>query len=178
MPIVTALAISIGLLGGLATYLFLGPLAATNIQIWAVFLAWACFYHVGGKEGGLAKTMVHNVFGIVVAWVALLAVTHIPLAATLGLPLWAGICVGASIVVAIMCANLPAFSVIPAWVYGYATIAAYALLKEGALGALTAPDLTNPLIVSVLSMVTGAVFAYVSEKLAGVMVVTPATAKA
>ena len=40
MPLLTALAISIGVLGGVATYLFLGPLGATGIQLWVVFAAW------------------------------------------------------------------------------------------------------------------------------------------
>ena len=43
MPLLTALAISIGILGGVATWLFTGPLAGFSLQIWAAFIAWAAF---------------------------------------------------------------------------------------------------------------------------------------
>lgn len=38
MSLVSALAISVGVLGGVATWLFLGPLAG-GLQIWAAFIA-------------------------------------------------------------------------------------------------------------------------------------------
>jgi hypothetical protein len=47
MDLIVALAISIGVLGGIATWVSLGPLAGV-LQIWAIFIAWACFYHCGG----------------------------------------------------------------------------------------------------------------------------------
>ncbi len=42
----------------MATWLFLGPLAALNFQIWQAFIAWASFFHCGGKTDGLMKTVV------------------------------------------------------------------------------------------------------------------------
>jgi hypothetical protein len=52
MSLNTALAISLGVLGAVATWLFLGPLGGA-LQIWAAFIAWGCYYHCGGKEAGL-----------------------------------------------------------------------------------------------------------------------------
>lgn len=176
MSLITALAISIGVLGGLATYLVLGPAAAIGLQIWAVFLAWGCFYHCGGKEAGLRITIVHAIFGAVAAWVALMLIVHVPLAATLTLPVWAGICVGLLVVVVVLAANNPAFAVIPAAVYGFAATAAYALLATK-LDTLTSPSMANPLIAVVASMIVGALFGYVSEKLAGALA-TPSVAQA
>ena len=49
MSVLFALAISIGLLAVVATWLFLGPLAAFQMQIWQAFVAWASFYNNGGK---------------------------------------------------------------------------------------------------------------------------------
>ena len=49
MSILIALTLSIGVLSVVATWLFLGPLAALNFQIWQAFIGWACFYHCGGK---------------------------------------------------------------------------------------------------------------------------------
>ena len=52
MSALIALAVSIGVLAVVATFLALGPLAAFNVQIWQIFIAWACFYHSGGKTDG------------------------------------------------------------------------------------------------------------------------------
>ena len=65
MDIITALSISIGLFGGIATWLFLGPIGGLGLSIWAAFIAWASFYHCGGKEAGLQKAIVNNVFGAI-----------------------------------------------------------------------------------------------------------------
>lgn len=176
MSLIMALAISIGGLGGIATFLVLGPLAALNLQIWAIFIAWACFYHCGGKDSGLKNAIVHNVFGAILAWVALLLITQIPLADSIGLPLWAGICVGVTVFALVLAASNAALSVIPASVYGYAATAAYGLLGTK-LDTLTTPTMHNPLIVVAVSMVIGAVLGFISEKVAGALA-APAVAKA
>ena len=176
MSLIMALAISIGGLGGIAAFLVLGPLAALNLQIWAIFIAWACFYHCGGKDAGLKNTIVHTVFGAILGWVALLLVAEIPLGDTLGVPLWAGICVGVTVFVLVLAASNPVLSVIPASVYGYAAAAAYGLLATK-LDTLTQPSMHNPLIVIVVSLVVGAVLGFISEKVAGALA-APAVAKA
>ena len=190
MGLLTALAISIGVLGGIATFLFLGPLAATGIQLWCVFLAWACFYHVGGTEKGIVTTVVQMIFGAFCGWAAFMVITHVPLAATIGLPAWAGICVGVSVVVLVLAANVPTLAVIPASVYGYAAIAAFFLLHTftfatlkipGALApgdALTAASMENPLIAIAVSTVVGSLFAYVSQKIGLMMNTAPAAVAA
>ena len=178
MPLLTALAISIGVLGGIATYLFLGPMGGLGLQIWAAFIAWGCFYHSGGKEDGLMKTIACNIFGIVVAWLTFLVFNAI--AGGLGAPLAAGIVVAIAIVVMVLAANIPTLSTIPATVYGFATTAGFTLLAGGGkLGALTSGALAdNPLMNIIASMVIGAVFGYASEKVAGMLVGDAATAKA
>jgi hypothetical protein len=162
MSLLTALAISIGGLGGVATWIYLGWL--TGLQIWATFIAWACFYHCGGKEAGLKNTIVCNIAGAVLAWIALLLVTQTGVGAAISVPLWAGICVGVTVAVMVLLANVPAFATIPAMVYGYASVAAFFLLS-GANANVTAADFTNPLVAVVVSMVIGAVLGYVSEKI-------------
>ncbi|HEX2257315.1 MAG TPA: DUF1097 domain-containing protein [Afifellaceae bacterium] len=163
MSLITALAISIGGLGGIATWLYLGWLP--GLQIWATFIAWACCFHCGGKEGGLKTTIVCNIVGAVLAWIALLLVTRTGLADSLGLALWAGICVGITVAILVLLANIPAFATIPAMVYGYASVAAYALLT-GNFDALTAASMENALVTVVVSMVIGAILGYISEKIA------------
>jgi len=169
MDIITALSVSIGLLAGVATWLFLGPMGGLGLSVWAVFIAWASFYHCGGKEAGLQKTIVHNIFGVIDGWIALILVTQIPLGAALGVPLWAGICVAVTVFGLVIAAKNEMLSDIPASVFGFASIAAFAL-AGGKLGAVTAVSLENPLANIAISMVIGALFGYVSEKVAGAIV--------
>ena len=68
----------------------------------------------------------------------------------------------------VLLANVPAFASIPTQVYGFASLAAYALMKDAA-GSLTAASLANPEVVIILSMIIGAVLGYVSEKVAGML---------
>lgn len=168
MSLISALAISIGVLGGLATWLFLGPLAG-GLQIWAAFIAWACFFHCGGKEAGLKATIMANVAGCIMAGLTLIAVSRGGMSGSLGLPLWAGICVGVGVLVMILLANMPAFAAIPALVYGFAATAGYALLADDGLAMLTSMSLANPVVTIALSMIVGAVLGYVSEKVAGAL---------
>ena len=165
MDLIVALAISIGALGGIATWISLGPLAG-YLQIWAIFIAWACFYHCGGKETGLKNTIICNIAGAVVAWVALLIVTNTGgIGDALPGGLWAGIVVGVTVFVLVLLAKVPALATIPAMVYGYASVAAFGLLAADA--DVTAANFTNPLVIIIVSMVVGAILGYISEKIAG-----------
>lgn len=166
MDMITALAVCIGLLGGIATWLFLGPIGGLGLSIWAAFIAWATFYHSGGQEAGLQKAIINNVFGAIIGWIALMLVTQIPLAASLGLPVWAGICVAVTVFILVFAAKNPLLSDIPAGVLGFASVVALAL-AGGKLAMLTSPSLENPLVNIVISMVIGALFGYVSQKAAG-----------
>jgi len=173
MDLIVALAVSIGVLGGIATWAALGPLAGI-LQIWAIFIAWGCFYHCGGGETGLKNTVVCNIVGAIVAWIALLIVVKTGLADSLGLPLWAGIVVGATVLIMVLLAKVPALSAIPAMVYGYASVAAFALLT-GKFDMLTAASFENALVAVIVSMVVGAVLGYISQKI-GVALAKPAVA--
>jgi hypothetical protein len=88
MDIITALAVSIGLLGTVATYLFL---TIGTIQIWIGFVGWASFYHCGGGLTGLRKSVAANLWGVIMAYIALLLITQV----NIGLPgvLWPSILV-------------------------------------------------------------------------------------
>jgi len=163
----TALAISIGVLGAIATWLFLGPLGGA-LAIWAAFIAWGCFFHCGGKEQGLQSAILNNAAGAIIAGITLLVVTRAGLTDKLGLPVWAGICVGIGVAAMVLLANIPLFATIPAQVYGFASVVAYTLMKD-ASSSLTAVSLENPVVMIILSMIIGAVFGYVSEKLAGML---------
>jgi Protein of unknown function (DUF1097) len=161
VDIITALAISIGLLGAVATYLFL---TIGTIQIWVAFLGWASFYHCGGGAAGLGKSIAANLWGVVMAFIALLLITQV----NTGLPgpLWPSIVVGVTAGILVLGAKIPAFSAIPATVYGYASTAGYGLLSGA---SVTTFDLANPLICVAVSLVVGGLFGIVSEKFAGIL---------
>jgi len=165
MSLNTALAISLGVLGAVATWLFLGPLGGA-LAIWAAFIAWACYYHCGGKESGLQSTILCTAAGAIVAGITLKVA-----ALGIGLPevMWTAICVGLGVAAMVLLANVPLFASIPAQVYGFASTIAYAMLKGG---SVTAASLENPVAVIILSMIIGAIFGYVSEKIAGMLVGT------
>ena len=109
MDLITALAVSIGLLGGVATYLCLSPFGF-GLQIWAVFIAWASFYHCGGKASGLTSSVLANLWGVLWGALTLIAVTQTGMADTLGLPIWAAICVAVGVGLMILGAKIPIFS--------------------------------------------------------------------
>lgn len=161
MDIITALAVSIGLLGAVATYLFL---TIGTIQIWVAFLGWASFYHCGGGVDGLRKSIAANLWGVVMAFIALLLITQV----NTGLPgpLWPSIVVGVTAGILVLGAKIEAFSVIPATVYGFASTAGYGLLSGA---SLTTFDLANPLFCVAVSLVVGNLFGILSEKFAGIL---------
>jgi Protein of unknown function (DUF1097) len=165
MSLNTALAISLGVLGAVATWFFLGPLGGA-LAIWAAFIAWGCYYHCGGKESGLQTTIICTAVGAIVAGITLKVA-----GLSIGLPevMWTAICVGLGLAAMVLLANVPLFASIPAQVYGFAATVAYALLKGG---SVTAASMENPVVVIILSMIIGAILGYVSEKVAGMLVGT------
>jgi hypothetical protein len=155
-----ALAVSVGVLAVVATWLFfLEPVAAANLQVWTAFIAWGCHYQTGGKLTGTRNTIVCMSFGAVVGMAAGMLAMH------LGGPLGqfaAPIAVGLGATVICLASKLPFLAVIPASVYGFASIAGLFLLD----GNMTP---TRALVPTILSIVIGAAFGYVSEAVAGAL---------
>ena len=155
-----ALAVSVGVLAVVATWIFfLDPVVAAHLQVWQAFIAWGCHYHSGGKLAGTRNTIVCMSFGAVVGMAAVL------LAAELDAPLGqfaAPFAVGLGAAVICLSSKLPLLGTIPASVYGFASIAGLILLGEG----MTA---TGALVPTILSIIIGAAFGYVSETVAGAL---------
>lgn len=170
MSSLVALSVSIGVLGGVATALSLGPLSGI-VLIWVAFIAWACYFAIGGDQKALQNTIVCGILGAVVAWVALLVILSIPLGEALTVPIWAGVVVAGSVLVMCLLAHVEYFSSIPASVLGYASVAAYALQTEGAftMEALSSAGTSNALVVVAISVVVGAVFGMISGKVGGML---------
>ena len=160
MNLVTALAIVIGALAVVATYICLG--LGTGLQIWALFIAWGSFFHTGGDNDALVKSLTAHVWGIIVATVALFVVGTVG-----GGALMASVIVGVSVVVLILGAHVPALGAIPAGVYGYASTAAFMLLTGVALTEMNA--LLSAAGIIAVSMILGGIFGIVSAKIAGAL---------
>lgn len=163
-----ALGAVVGVIGAVATWAFLTfPL---GLQIWAAVVGLAVFFHAGGKDAGLKTAIIGTLFGAIVAWIALVVLTVLPVGAMLGVPLGAALVVLVSIIVMVMAASLPTFAAIPVTLYGFAGVVAYALLA-GKLGPslVSVSMVENPLLSVGVSMVAGAILAFAAEKTVGLV---------
>lgn len=160
-----ALALSIAVLGGVWAFLALGPLAMLAV-VWIGFIAWGCYFHSGGDTAALKKTIGGMSFGAVMAGVALYLVSSGALSGLGNLA--APVIIAVTVFPLVILAGVDLLSVVPANVYGYAATAGLAL-TGGTAGNATAADLTNPVILAIISTVLGAVFGLISGKLAGML---------
>ena len=160
-----ALAVSIAVLGGVWAFLALNPLAGMAL-VWVGFIAWGCYFHTGGDNAALQKTIAGMAFGAVMAGVALALISGGALAGlgALGAP----VIVAATVFPLVALAGANLLSVVPANVYGYAATAGLAL-TAGTAGNAMAADLSNPVLLVIISTVIGALFGVASGKLAGML---------
>jgi hypothetical protein len=159
MPAYFALAASVGLLAVLDTWLFVGPLAAMLPGlVWISFIAWGCHFHSGGGVKGSTTAVVGMSFGALVGMAAVMLASG-PLAGAGDFA--APIAVGLGATVICLASKVPLLATIPASVYGFAAIAGPILLAN------LAPE--KAIVPTVLSIVIGAAFGFVSEKLANAL---------
>jgi hypothetical protein len=151
MDALVALAISIGVLIAIWTYVALGVAA---LPVWAGIVAWGCFFAAGGKTTGLTKTIASNLSGVVWAFLALKAAESFGG----GLPVLSAL-VGVAALFMVLQAKISLLSFIPGAFLGAAT-AVSVVVGAGA----TFP---HPWIKTVIALVAGAVLGYLSEMLAG-----------
>jgi hypothetical protein len=156
MPMLFALATSVGVLAVVATWLFsVDPLASNQLQIWQAFIGWGCHYHSGGKATGTRNTIACMSFGAVVGMAAILLAGQLGAVGQLAAPIAVGL--GATVIV--LASSLPLLATIPASVYGFASIAGLVLLGTGVTP-------TAAIVPTILSVIIGAAFGYVSEAVA------------
>ncbi len=155
MPRLFALTVSVGVLAVVATWLFgLSPLVAMKLQVWQAFIAWGCHFHCGGKITGTRNATVCMIFGALVGAGAALAIGHLGSLGSLAAPVAVG--VGAALIC--LASSLPLLAAIPASVYGFAAI--FGLIGLGNVAPVDA------IVPTVLSVIIGAAFGYVSEMVA------------
>lgn len=165
MSKLTALAVSIAVLGGVWAFLALNPLSGVAL-VWVGFIAWGAFFHSGGDTAALQKTIAGMSYGAVLAGIAL----HLVSGGVLGGlgNLAAPVIIAVTVFPLVIIAGVSLLSVVPNNVYGYAATAGLALTANTA-GNTLAADLSNPVLIVIISSVLGAVFGLLSGKLAGVL---------
>jgi len=173
MPALFALATSVGVLAVIATWLFgLEPLADNNLQVWIAFIAWGCHFHSGGGAKGSTTAIVCMSWGALVGLASIWAFQE-PLSAlgTMAAPVAVGI--GAAIIC--LSSKIPLLATIPASVYGFASIAGLTLLadKMHSTDGVLLPH--HAIIPTILSVIIGAAFGYVSEMVANALTKKTAT---
>jgi Protein of unknown function (DUF1097) len=149
MDALVALAISIGVLIAGWTYLALGGAA---LPVWAGIVAWGSFFAAGGKTTGLVKSIAANVAGVLWAFLALQAANRLG-----GGVLILAVMVGIAAFFMVLQAKISLLSFIPGAFLGAATAVSVVV---GANGTWTK---------TILALVIGALFGYVSELLAGAL---------
>lgn len=166
-----ATAFGVGILGGVATWLYL---SVGTILIWAGFVAWASYFAIGGDTRAIGLNLTSNAFGVFVAWIVALLVLVNPLG--LPAPLWVGLLVLVSVVLYISASAFAPFSSVPAVTLGYATTFAFISQTPDAFtfDALLSPSFRNVLIVVIVSMSIGTGFATASARFSAALTKKPA----
>ena len=73
MPALIALALSVGVLAVLDTWLFgTGAAGAANLQVWISFISWGCHFVAGGKAKGSITAAACMSWGAIVGMVAVI----------------------------------------------------------------------------------------------------------
>jgi len=159
MPALIALALSVGVLAVLDTWLFgLAMLAAASLQVWISFISWGTHFQAGGKATGSLTAAACMIWGAVVGMVALmLAGGALSGLGTLAAPVAVGL--GAALIV--LTSKIPYLNIIPIGFFGFACVAAVTILVKGSDGNALAP--TAALIATAISVLIGVAFGFVSE---------------
>lgn len=139
------------------------------IPAWAVFISWACFFHM---EGGINRnqaylaTIQHIGIGIIAAWISALLVLNNPLNSDLAAEFWAPVVIGVVIGLLSRMGAFTRFCVTPAIIYGYAGTFAF-LNAPGtfSMEALLSLTFDNVVIALGISLVVGVSAGYMNAVL-------------
>lgn len=107
----------------MTTLVLYGLSTTPFIPAWAVFISWACFFHMGGGTSPNAvflATLRHVGLGIVAAWLSALIVLHNPFSSALLAEWWAPVIIGLVIGLLSWMSTFVKFAITPAIIYGYA----------------------------------------------------------
>lgn len=170
MTLINALALVLGVIGGVLAYL---SLSTGLFMIWSTFIFTATGVALGGTPESFKNLVMCGLMGIFIAWFASLLILFVPVA--LPGPLWPALVVGATTALLALVAHIPLFPAIPATVIGYASTFAY-LLQTDLLKPeiITGVSMKNPLFILSTSLIVAYGFGRVSLALVGKLTAKPA----
>ena len=159
MPALIALALSVGVLAVLDTWLFgTGAAGAANLQVWISFISWGCHFVAGGKARGSITAAACMSWGAIVGMVAVILATGILGGlGSLAVPVAVGL--GAALIV--LTSKIPFLEIVPVGFFGFAAVAAVIVLKPLDPAAAIGPV--------ILSVIIGVIFGFVSEIVANAL---------
>lgn len=146
----------------------------TFIPLWAVFITWACFFHMNGgvdRNQAFTATIRHMTLGSVAAWISAIVLLNNPFHSALGQQLWGPVFIGAVIAIIARMSTTTLFNVTPAIIYGYASFFGFASTTGlFTLQHLLSISFNNALIAILFSTVVGALAGYANAALVAVLV--------
>lgn len=169
--------------GGMLTVIALYILGFyPEIPPWAIFIAWACFFHLGGgteRASAYWATTKHLGLGILAAWLSALIVLQNPFNTGLAQNLWAPIAIGLVIGGLLRLGASRHFPAPPVIIYGYAATFAF-LSTAGTFSTeiLLSPSADNALITLALCALMGASAGYINAQIAGWLMAWPLRSQA
>ena len=146
----------------------------TFIPPWAVFITWACFFHMNGganRNQAFIATIRHMALGATAAWISAIVLLNNPFDNALGQQLWGPVFIGAIIAILARMGSISLFSVTPAIIYGYASVFAFAS-TAGLFASkyLLSVSFNNALLAILFSSIVGASAGYVNAALVAALV--------
>ncbi len=146
----------------------------TFIPPWAVFITWACFFHMNGgvnRNQAFMAAIRHMALGAVAAWMSAIVLLNNPFHSALGQQLWGPVFIGVIIAIIARISTTSLFNVTPAIIYGYASVFAFASTTGLFTPAhLLSISFNNALIAILFSTVVGASAGYVNAALVAALV--------
>lgn len=133
---------------------------------WAIFIAWACFFHMDGgvnRNQAYFATITHLGVGTVAAWLSAIILLLNPFSNQLATDWWAPVMIGIVIAILARLSTIPRFSITSAIIYGYASFFAFTGTSGYfSLDRFLSLSFTNGLIAIVVCQVLGATAGYVN----------------
>lgn len=155
-------AVSVGAIGGLAAFLSFGPAAPYGAQLFALLIGWAGYSHFGGRLDGLRQAVVHFLLGAAFAALALVLAT-LPYGETFDTVARTSVAAALTLAALAYAARLPGLGALPVALLGYATLFAAA---AGGAEKIVALGLDNPFVVTIASLIAGALLGLLADALA------------
>ena len=150
-----SLSVSVAVMGAIATYVSTGVIP-DYYSVWIGFIAWAAFL---ANNNCMKTTVESGVMGAVLAAVAFI------LMGNLGSAAWVvPVSVGVTVFALVWLTSMPMFTSATTAVYTYAATAGLAIHTSSG-GMFQNMDASNPLVVVIVSIVLGCVFAMGANKL-------------